>query len=79
MHRTEIGSLKEHIGEEVEIRGWIAKKRSSGKIAFLQLRDGSGYVQAVASRKELPEEMWASLKEVTQGIHFLAPRRRGGR
>lgn len=70
MQRTEIRSLKDHIGEEVEVRGWIAKKRSSGKIAFLQLRDGSGNVQAVASRKELAEEVWTGLKEITQESTF---------
>ena len=34
--------MKEHVGEEVTLRGWLYNKRGSGKIAFLQLRDGSG-------------------------------------
>ncbi len=42
--------LKEHEGETVTIRGWLANKRRGGKIAFLQIRDGSGVVQTVLSR-----------------------------
>ena len=42
-----IRRLKNHIGESVTLRGWIVQKRSSGKIGFLQVRDGSGVVQAV--------------------------------
>ncbi len=58
--------LSDHIGESVVLRGWLAKKRSSGKIGFLQLRDGSGVVQAVASRAELSEEGWAAVEAVSQ-------------
>jgi len=45
-----IKELPSRIGEEVVLRGWLMNARSSGKIAFLQIRDGSGVVQAVASR-----------------------------
>lgn len=38
---------KKHVGEVVKIGAWVANKRSSGKIAFLQLRDGSAYFQGV--------------------------------
>ena len=61
-----IRRLKDHIGETVALRGWIVQKRSSGKIGFLQLRDGSGVVQAVASRADLPEAAWADVERVTQ-------------
>ncbi len=53
-----ISELKNHIGEEVEIRGWLYNKRSSGKIRFLIIRDGSGYLQAVMIKSELPEEVF---------------------
>ena len=43
---TPIAKLSEHVGETVELRGWLYNKRSSGKIAFLEVRDGSGRVQA---------------------------------
>ncbi len=53
-----ISDLKKYIGEEVEIRGWLYNKRSSGKIRFLIIRDGSGYLQAVMIKSELPEDVF---------------------
>lgn len=53
-----ISDLKNYIGEEVEIRGWLYNKRSSGKIRFLIIRDGSGYLQAVMIKSELPEDVF---------------------
>jgi asparaginyl-tRNA synthetase len=61
-----IRHLSRHVDEEVRLLGWLENKRSSGKIAFLQVRDGSGTVQAVASRKELSEEAWAHVESATQ-------------
>ncbi|MEM7583102.1 MAG: asparagine--tRNA ligase [Acidobacteriota bacterium] len=58
--------LKSHAGETVTIRGWLANKRRSGKIGFLQIRDGSGVVQVVISRAEVSEEAWEDVKQVTQ-------------
>jgi len=42
-----IEQLREHIGEEAELRGWVWNMRSSGKIHFIQFRDGTGFVQVV--------------------------------
>ena len=61
-----IRRLQEHVGERVVLRGWVVGKRSSGKIAFVQFRDGTGVVQAVASRSDVPEGAWADLERVTQ-------------
>ena len=47
MKQTYINELKNHIGEEVTLKGWLYNTRSSGKLVFLQLRDGSGIVQCV--------------------------------
>lgn len=47
MNQTYINQLKDHIGEEVTLKGWLYNTRSSGKLVFLQLRDGSGVVQCV--------------------------------
>jgi asparaginyl-tRNA synthetase len=47
MHQTYINELKQHIGESVTLKGWLYNKRSSGKLVFLQLRDGTGIVQCV--------------------------------
>jgi len=48
--------LRAHVGRDVEIRGWLLRRRSSGKIHFLLLRDGTGIVQAVMSRQDVPDE-----------------------
>ncbi|HEX2252480.1 MAG TPA: asparagine--tRNA ligase [Thermoanaerobaculia bacterium] len=61
-----IRHLPEHAGEEVVVRGWVENRRSSGKIAFLQVRDGSATVQAVASRADLSETEWADVERLTQ-------------
>ncbi|HXU29932.1 MAG TPA: asparagine--tRNA ligase [Thermoanaerobaculia bacterium] len=62
----EYRELKEYVGQQVEIKGWIDNKRSSGKIAFLQVRLDGRTVQAVAGRNDLSEEMWAEVERVTQ-------------
>jgi len=64
--RVEIRSLPAHVDREVALAGWVENKRSSGKIAFLQVRDGSGTVQAVAGRADLPEAAWGDVERVTQ-------------
>ncbi|RME74388.1 MAG: asparagine--tRNA ligase [Planctomycetota bacterium] len=53
-----IERLGEHVGERVRIRGWVHKLRSKGKLHFLVVRDGTGFVQAVAFRKELDPEVF---------------------
>lgn len=61
-----ISEFKDHIGEEVEISGWLYNKRSSGPIAFLEIRDGSGWTQAVAAKASLQDSKWESVEKVTQ-------------
>ncbi len=55
-----IAHLAEHVGAEVTLRGWLYNKRSSGKLHFLLLRDGTGTVQGVVSKKEVDEATWAA-------------------
>ncbi len=50
MTQTYINQLKDHLGESVTVKGWLYNKRSSGKLVFLQIRDGSGIVQGVVFR-----------------------------
>ena len=66
MSRVWIRDFSSHTGEEVTVRGWIDNLRSSGKIGFLQIRDGSGVVQGVVSRAEVDEISWATVKELAQ-------------
>jgi asparaginyl-tRNA synthetase len=61
-----IRRLRGHVGETVTLRGWMVGKRSSGKIAFVQLRDGTGVVQAVASRADVSPASWAEIERATQ-------------
>jgi len=60
-----ISGLHAHVGETVTVRGWVVTTRSSGKIAFVVLRDGSGYVQGVLSKKEVTEATWATFSALT--------------
>lgn len=64
MKPTLIKNLCRHVGEEVEIRGWLYNKRSSGKITFLILRDGSGLVQGVLLKSN--EAAFAVAESLTQ-------------
>src|SRR6266498_4480820 len=66
MQPVQIADLQHHVGATVTVQGWILTTRSSGKIAFLVLRDGSGYLQCVLSRKELPEQVWQLFQTLTQ-------------
>src|SRR5512134_67278 len=63
---TRIETLAQHVGDGVTVRGWVMTTRSSGKIAFVNLRDGTGYLQAVISKKEVPEAVWGTLGALTQ-------------
>ncbi|MDM5320404.1 asparagine--tRNA ligase [Bacillus altitudinis] len=64
--KTTINQVFKHVDEDVTIGAWIANKRSSGKIAFLQLRDGTGFIQGVVVKAEVEEEVFKLAKSVTQ-------------
>ena len=66
MSSLRISELRAHVGTTVTLRGWVVTTRSSGKIAFVVLRDGSGVVQGVLSKKEVPEPVWAAFGALTQ-------------
>lgn len=63
---TYISELSGRVGQEVTVRGWLYNIRSSGKIAFPQLRDGTGVVQCVALKSTLTPEGWEALKTIGQ-------------
>ncbi len=66
MKQTYINQLSKHVGEEVTLKGWLYNLRSSGKLLFPQLRDGTGIVQGVILKKSVSEELWDSLKGLGQ-------------
>ncbi|WP_438309156.1 asparagine--tRNA ligase [Staphylococcus pseudintermedius] len=64
--KTTIKEAKNKIGKEVTIGAWLANKRSSGKIAFLQLRDGTGFMQGVVVKADVDEDIFQRAKSLTQ-------------
>jgi asparaginyl-tRNA synthetase len=66
MRETRIKHLGQHVGEKVTIRGWLYNKRASGKLQFPIVRDGSGYLQCVVSKKEVDEESWKAADSAAQ-------------
>jgi asparaginyl-tRNA synthetase len=60
MDTVRIGEFRDHVGEEVRVCGWLHNKRSSGKLQFLIVRDGSGFSQAVMAKAAVPPEAWAA-------------------
>src|SRR5690348_13764836 len=53
-------------GASATVEGWLYNKRSSGKIQFLIVRDGTGYLQVVVPRAEVPPEVWEAAEKLTQ-------------
>ncbi|MBD0370833.1 MAG: asparagine--tRNA ligase [Pyrinomonadaceae bacterium] len=66
MNQVYINQLSEHVGEEVTLKGWLYNLRSSGKLLFPQLRDGTGIVQCVVFKKAVSPEVWDALKGLGQ-------------
>ena len=66
MTAVRITDLGSHSNEVVVVRGWVVTTRSSGKIAFLVMRDGTGQIQAVFLKKDIPEEVWHRFQGLTQ-------------
>ncbi len=60
-----IDQLAQFAGQSVTVRGWVTHLRSSGKVAFIVMRDGSGVLQCVLVKKQLAEEDWARFAELT--------------
>jgi asparaginyl-tRNA synthetase len=66
MRDAEIRELPGLIGERVRVSGWLYNARSSGKVRFLVVRDGSGYLQSVVVRSQASEKVWAEAERVSQ-------------
>ena len=85
MSRVYVEDLARHIGETVTIRGWLYNKRSSGKIKFPVMRDGTGLLQGVLVKGTVPDEVLERFEELTQESSFamtgkirVEPRAPGG-
>src|SRR6185369_14609664 len=61
-----IEDIAKHTGQPVTIKGWLVNRRSSGKIHFLQIRDGSGFIQAVMSKAAVGDETFTTADHLSQ-------------
>ena len=80
-----VSCLKDHTGSEVRLSGWVYHLRSSGKLVFLVLRDGTGLCQCIVEKGKVPDELFDELKRLGQessvsvtGICREEPRSPGG-
>lgn len=71
MGRIYIEDLGQHVGQDVQLHGWLYHKRSSGKIRFLLLRDGTGVIQGVMVKGQVDEGTFALFDELTQESSFM--------
>ena len=65
-----IKDLSKHVGEKVTLKGWLFNKRSSGKVKFLILRDGTGYLQCIVFKGNVSEEIFELANSITQEASF---------
>ena len=66
MITTRIADIAEHVGQTVHLQGWLYNKRSAKKLHFLQVRDGSGVIQAVVSVDDVGDDVFARAGELAQ-------------
>ncbi len=69
--RTVVGEIGRHEGREVILRGWLAGSRSSGKLHFLQVRDGTGTIQCVVFKGDVDEETFSIAARLPQESSLL--------
>ena len=65
MH-TLIKNISLAVGQRIEIKGWVCNLRSSGAIAFLEIRDGTGFMPAVVAKSNVTPEVWQTASTLTQ-------------
>jgi asparaginyl-tRNA synthetase len=66
MAHVYVEDLKKHVGEEVQLKGWLYNMASKGKLHFLQVRDGTGVVQAVMFKNDVAEDVFAKASSLKQ-------------
>ena len=65
MTKINITQAKEFVSERVKIQGWVYNFRSSGSIYFLQVRDGSGFIQAIVNKSAVGNQQWENCQKIT--------------
>jgi len=61
-----IENIARYVGQEVTLQGWLYNRTDKGKLQFLQVRDGTGFIQCVVFQKDVPEEVFAAATRLTQ-------------
>ncbi len=61
-----IQDIASHVGTEITLKGWLADRTDKGKLQFLKLRDGTGFIQVVAFHKDFTPEIFDAIKKLTQ-------------
>ena len=61
-----IGEAGKHVGEQITLKGWLANRRGSGKVQFLHMRDGSGFMQCVMGAHDVAAEVFDKVKHLGQ-------------
>src|SRR5437773_11243664 len=71
MAHVYIEDIGKHEGEEVTIKGWLHNRRSSGKIHFLIVRDGTGFIQGVMSKAAVGDEAFKAADHLSQETSII--------
>ena len=66
MEKVFVSEIDKYLDQEVRIEGWVHNFRSSGSLYFLQIRDGSGFIQAIVSKNDIDEKLWNECEKITQ-------------
>jgi len=61
-----IENIARYVGQEVTLQGWLYNRTDKGKLQFLQVRDGTGFIQCVVFQKDVPEEVFSASARLTQ-------------
>ena len=64
--KIQVKDVGQYVGQEITLKGWLYNKRSSGKLHFLQLRDGSGIIQCVVFKGDVTPELFDLADKLTQ-------------
>ena len=66
MQNTTVADIANHVGQQVRIQGWVYNRTDKGKLCFLLVRDGTGYVQCVAFKGDLDEKLFDQVMRLPQ-------------
>ncbi|MCS7011281.1 MAG: OB-fold nucleic acid binding domain-containing protein, partial [Anaerolineales bacterium] len=66
MNLIRVEKIADYVGQQVTVRGWVYNRTDKGKLVFLLVRDGSGFVQCVAFKGDLDEETFDRLVRIPQ-------------